>query len=64
MGKYYTLLAEMIKNRIKSLKRGNRLLIKIINLLLNHLIKLNINKVKENHLMNNYHNGYFIIVRK
>jgi len=53
MGKYYILLAEMIKNRIESLKSGNRLLINILNPLLNHLIKLNINKVKENHLMNN-----------
>ena len=64
MGKFYTLLAEMIKNRIKSLKRGNRFLIKILNPFLNHLIKLDINKDKENHLMNNYHNGYFIIARK
>lgn len=67
-GKYYMNLAEMLKFKLRPKKRvtvRNRILFNLLNPFLNLLIKLDgKDSVKNNQILNNYHNGYFIIVKK
>ncbi len=65
MGKFYTHLAEIIKLKLKTGPRKERLLLKLIMPLLNLMIRFdNKPKVKRNLVLNNFHNGYFIIAKK
>lgn len=68
MGKFFTSLAESLKQLILAYKRANskfffilKLFLPIINLLLRYDNK---KFVKNDKILNNYHNGYFIIAKK
>ena len=68
MGKYFTSLAEMVKFGLKAKRskfNGLNLLIKLLSPILDRLvIKDNSAFVRTDPILNNWHNGYFIIARK
>lgn len=65
MGKYYTHLAEIIKLKLKYGSKKERFFLKIIIPLLNLVSRFdNKHKVKKNLILNNFHNGYFIVAKK
>jgi len=68
MGKFYTILAEMYKSQLKSIKKRfiiGKLLFSIILPSLNLLFKWdNKSFVKDDPILNYYHAGYFIIAKK
>jgi len=65
MGRYYTHLAEIIKVKLKYGSQMERFFLKIIMPFLNLMIRFdNKPKVKQNLILNNFHNGYFIIAKK
>ena len=67
-GKFYMNLAEMIKFKFRPNKRVSvlkKIFLKCLIPFLNHLIKLDgKDSVKNNQILNNFHNGYFIIAKK
>lgn len=63
MGKYYTLLSQMLKTRIDTLPRGGFLLFRIFRPILDWLSHFD-NNIKNNEILDSYHNGYFIIATK
>ena len=68
MGKFYSILAEMYKSQLKSIKKRfiiGKLLFSIILPSLNLLFKWdNKSFVKDDPILNYYHAGYFIIAKK
>lgn len=65
MGRYYTHLAEIVKVKLNNGSKIERLFLKIIMPFLNLMIRFDIKpKVKQNLVLNSFHNGYFIIARK
>lgn len=65
MGRYYTHLAEIIKVKLINGSQMERFFLKIILPFLDLMIRFdNKPKVKQNLILNNFHNGYFIIARK
>lgn len=68
MGKYFTFLSESLKYLLRSFETPKMRGKKLLNLFfpfLNFMICLDNKKfVKRNKILNKYHNGYFIIVKK
>ncbi len=65
MGRYYTHLAEIIRAKLIYGSKMERFFLKIIIPFLNLMIRFdNKPNVKKNLVLNNFHNGYFIIARK
>ena len=62
-GKFYTLLSQMLKNRIETFPRSGFLLFRIFRPFLDWLTKFD-NNIKDNKILDSYHNGYFIIATK
>ncbi|MFX0186791.1 MAG: methyltransferase domain-containing protein [Candidatus Hodarchaeota archaeon] len=63
MGKFYTHLSEMMKTRIDILSRGGYILFRLIKPILDWLTHFD-NRVKDNRVLDSYHNGYFIVANK
>ncbi|MFX1298108.1 MAG: methyltransferase domain-containing protein [Promethearchaeota archaeon] len=68
MGKYFTTLSENLRFLIKATEYKSRFLYKILTFLipfLRFIIKFDSSSfVRNNKILNNYHNGYFIIAKK
>jgi len=65
MGKYFTVLADMIKVLIKSLPRSLRGILYLFYPILDSITKLdNLEPLIKYLKLENFHGGYFIILRK
>lgn len=65
MGRYFTILGDMLKSLIKSFSKIYKYLGFLLFRILDRIVKLDKTFfVKKNVQLNNFHGGYFIIVRK
>ncbi len=68
MGKYFSHLSEILKDLLKSIDRkyrGGFLLLRFFNPILNTIRNLDTKTfIKNDPVLNNFHNGYFIIAKK
>lgn len=65
MGRYFTVLADMIRMLIKSIPKGIKYIFYLLYPILDLLVKLDNYRFIQNHTyLGRFHGGYFIIVRK
>jgi SAM-dependent methyltransferase len=65
MGRYFTVLADMIRMLIKSIPKGIKYILYLFYPILDLLVKLDNYRFIQNHTsLGRFHGGYFIIVRK